>query len=318
MGAFDRVEMAYLKLEKLFLSLLIFLSVLVPFVAQSEEADSPSIPSDFALFDELIASEAEPEAVFLLVEGKPGEIKKYRAWFYDFGALESTGLNSQVARNGRTWLVASSVRTPEQTPSTTFSFFLADEQSAYAATPMRTVRKEELLQSRISESELGGLINGLRGEMKKQTKALDELSGKLEGLKREASGIVDVEKIVDLKIELSTLQNFGTEFDAEEKRLKDLIAFGRSQPDESSLASIRKDLGSQLKETARKTVTADRLAARKKKAAFSRIKNKIATIKSTRGDSLEDLKRKIAAARKKKREFQNRLGKTSQVDTLDF
>ena len=147
-----------------------------------------------------------------------------------------------------------------------------------------------------------------------------KLGDDLESLKQEASEIAGVEKIVDLKMELTSLQNFNTESDAEQKRLEALIAFGRSQPDEADLAALRKDLGAQLKQTARKTATADRLAARKKKAALSKLKSKIATVRSVRGKDVNLIKRQIAAAKRKKREFINRLGKTESVnvDTLDF
>ena len=248
------------------LNLIVLLGIAASSISIAEEvpSEAKAIPEDFALFDELVASEAEPEEVYILVERGPGIVRKHKSWFFDFGQLESKGLNSQMAKSGRTWLVASPIRLEKKKPTTTFSFFLADSQSAYAATPMRTIDSRKVVDSRLTENELSEKIVALRKELNIQSVDLVKLGDDLESLKQEASEIAGVEKIVDLKMELTSLQNFNTESDAEQKRLEALIAFGRSQPDEADLAALRKDLGAQLKQTARKTATADRLAARKK------------------------------------------------------
>ena len=129
----------------------------------------------------------------------------------------------------------------------------------------------------------------------------------LELMRDRASRIAGVDEIVDLKLQIGALEGGGEGNQEEQERLRSLIARAREFTDSPESDARRRELQTQLEETAKATAMADRLNARRREAARETLNRQLALIREMRSLSRAELAQSVLQLRARRRGLERRL-----------
>ena len=276
------------------------LVALFPRFAAADEM-APAFAKGAGIVDQIISVSFEPQVYFILREAGPGVVKQYKA-----AALEL----HDAEPGSRKFIVGSYI--PSGTDDFHFSFFLAAENSAFAASEIKRWNEDDLRKNTTSTTVLEQRIAELEDKIKIKRVEAADLEEQLTGVRARASELAGVDKIIKLKTKLHNLEQTAGHDKSETERLKELTDNGRELEDPEDIDQYRKELSANLEEAAKVTAVAERLNQRKKESAKSSFMKKVELVKQMDTSDPDDLAREILQLRRKRREFENRLGLTSE------
>lgn len=137
-----------------------------------------------------------------------------------------------------------------------------------------------------------------------------DLQDRLQALERTLIEELDVRELRETMEEKRTLKRSISEQQKEIARLELLLDQGRQIAAPENINEMRLTLAEHLRQAAQVTAAADRLSRRKTEVARNRLKAKLKLIEELRQEDPELLARKILTLREKRRELEQRLGKT--------
>jgi hypothetical protein len=285
-------------------------------VAYADDAeDTFPLGTDIGVIDQIVSSSFEPASLLVLQETALGEVHQYRASAVLIPSEDSNDKSSSSVRR----IVGAPVplESDDDDDFFHFTFFMASEDSGFAATETKRWSQNELLRNSPSYAELAKQMAEIRHRLKIKRVAAIDLGEQLEELKQQASEIAGVDQIVKLKMQLASLRGVDAEKDDEIKRLQALGELGRSISDPPEVDDLRAEIAEHLREAAKITSMADRLNQRKKDAARQRFLAKIRAVKEMQSVDPEALAQQILELRKTRRDFETRLGLRADDNVLD-
>lgn len=137
-----------------------------------------------------------------------------------------------------------------------------------------------------------------------------DLQDRLQALERTLIEELNVGELRETMEEKRTLKRAISEQQKEIARLELLLDQGRQIAAPENINEMRLTLAEHLRQAAQVTAAADRLSRRKTEVARNRLKAKLKLIEELRQEDPELLARKILSLREKRRELEQRLGKT--------
>jgi hypothetical protein len=278
------------------------------FAQSVSQDDNKSIPEDVGIIDQIINVTFEPFAVFLLQETGLGYVRQYQA-----AAVELIASGAQSA-GSRQLIVGAPVVMEGQGNHDNilhFTFFMAGQNAAFAATEVKNWSVEQLRNGTINLHDLLGEIAQLENILRVKRVENLNLEESLASLRKQASEIAEIGQIVKLKMELKTLSNAYKEKEEEAERLRSQIDLGRQVQDPEGIDQYRLELSLHLQEAAKVTAIADRLSKRQQEAARQNFMRKIGMVKEMDTSDPRELAKEVLQLRKQRRELENRLGITS-------
>ncbi len=277
--------------------------------AQADNSSSNNaLVHNACMLDQPVSSSFIPKEAHILVhKGTAGDVRKYPA---EVLPLEGEDAHLTVRKLLLGGLVSIEGLPASESPLR-YTFFLKGDKTEFAATVVKKATRRELEDNSQNESALAGEIEKLEARLAEIYPQSSSLDAKLKDLRGRASVIAGVDEIIDLQMELEGLKGYREEKSQEIDRLRALIELGRNLPEPDDLTVRRQELSVALREAAQVTALAERLSRRQKKAAYARFQEKLRTIKQTQSEDAQLLARRVLELRKKRREFENRLGITS-------
>lgn len=287
---------------------------------QAAIADTLELGSDFAVLDQIVTGSFEPASLIVLQEVGLGNVRQYQAVGIPLEVDAVSAEQNPSAQAARRIIGAGvDLDSTSEDEFFHFTFFMASEDSGFAATETKRWNYKELLENSPSLEELSKQMAALRHRLKIKRVTSIDLEEKLEVLRRKASAIADVDGIIALKMEKASLANVESEKDVEIARLRELSELGRSLPEPENINALRTALADDLRAAAKITSMADRLNRRKQQAAEQHLKNKLRLIKNMESVDPESLAQKILELRKTRRDYEIRLGLSSkESENRDF
>ena len=271
-------------------------------------AQEPALGSRVGVVDAIVGEDFSPTTAFVLQEVGPAQVRQYPA--------EVT----PVAEKGKTKvaLPLTAVGAPVPLETVTeqfhFTFFLADDEARFRSTPVQRWTAEELRMNSLSSNALERDIRDLDDEIKDKRVEAVEIQDQRATMFRKASQITNIEAILNLQRERSSLERSLVERRAEIERLESLIERGRQLEDPPLVDQMRKELSLHLKEAAKVTAMADRLNRRQKESAVQTFNQKLRMVKDMEREDPESLAREVLRLRRKRRELESRLGSSASED----
>lgn len=276
--------------------------------AQDPEPPMELLGKEVGIVEQIVTTTFKPLTVFVLKETNLGEVKQFHAEAVRFTQQKDQQNDAEEIIVGAPVSVQDSAL---RESTFHFTFFIAGEDSAFAATEIKKWSEEDLKNSSVSLAQLSLGISELDEELKKKRVQSIDSQGKLAELRNKAYEIAQVNDIIKLKLELEHLGREKDRLATEAERLKALIEIGREQEDPQGVDEYRQQLALHLKEAAQVTALADRLNRRKREAALQNFKTKLKLVKEMDATNPQTLAQEILRLRKKRRELENRLGITS-------
>lgn len=284
-------------------------------------ADTPRESVDLSLkdkvgfVDQLVSVPFTPTKVFVIEEVGPGEVQRFPGYVVQAqgGAAQSAG-NQEVLVGARVPL--SNLGSDKQVFH--FTFFLLDNVASFAATPVKRWSRKMLVDNSRPIDDLRVEVESVERKVQVQKMEHQAIDERLKALRDRASLIADIDKIVDLKVELGRLKSYVEDKSIEQQRLKKLIDDSRKNSEMGSdIDVLRRDLSSDLQEAAQVTAMADRLNSRRRDAAVASMQKKIALIKEMKAVDPEALAKEALKLRARRKELETRLNVGSPVATED-
>lgn len=266
-----------------------------------------------AYVDEFVRVPFAPKQVLLLQETKLGKLQRYEGT----AALADPDANdtdSRVLAGAKIWW-DSRVWGGTSKP---MAFFFIDRVGRFAATAVQQWNTARVMENSKSIDELQKDIVRLKIEIENRQRQIESTGKKLTTLRETAASIADVDKIIDLKIELAQLTGLGDKAESEMQRLRSLVDGGYAKKEAPGLVALSKDLSLLLREGAKATAMVDRLNRRKQQSGLRRLKRKLSMIESTRSIDTEKLAKEVLRARRKRTEYERRMGLKTRDYDQDF
>lgn len=302
-----KVGFPFLTFKRRSLLLALLLGLTVSDSRAQENAYLDPVGTQLGIIDQVVTLAFEPYSMLVLQETAPGVVEQYRA------AAVQLDRSRDDDSSGRRFIIGAPVplSAASRAARRNFTFFLAGRDSSFAATEVKTWDAPTLRENSPTAAEMQQQIQDLHAELKVyRVKALS-LEERLNQLRSEASAIANINAIIELKSRIAALQASESEKEEQSRRLQVLIERGRALLDLEEVDALRHELSLHLKEAAKVTAAADRLNRRKNEAAMQSFMQKLNIVKEMERTDAKELAQEVLELRRKRREYENRLGITS-------
>jgi len=273
-----------------------------------------SLGNNLGMFSEVARIDFAPSALHVLVASNTGVIRRLRA-----GATPFPDEQLREDIIDRAFLLAAPFALDTlQSDETTFfaTFFLSGKNSSFATTKIKRWTLADLKDNSAGLQVLTRKLEDLRRNVKIKQSRADTLEEELTGLRKKASKIAGVSELIDLKLQLDSLQGTEEERTAELERLDHLVSTGRRWADPEGIDTIRQELGVHLKEAAKATSVADRLNRRKSRIAEQGFRRKLRLINEMKSVDMAEMAQKVLSLRRRRHALERRL-KIGSVDEVN-
>lgn len=291
--------------------------VLEPASAEGTTAQEENPLGRFiGIIDDTLVLDFEPTMLFALYQDKAGRLTQYRA---AASLISTPSVEAEKSSLFRSFVVGAPLHfSPEKESSSPFRFiFVArGENKNLAHSPIQTWDAGRLRENSKGATALEMQIANAKTELAALEAEKEEVKKTVATLKSEASSIAGVDAIVELQMQYDSLIGVEEEKDTEVERITRLINHARELPEPANVDSLRSNLAQNLQAAAKVTALADRLERRSKDAAVQKFKKKVKLVREMENADTRALAQEVLELRKRRRELENRLGKTSQ-DSMD-
>lgn len=299
----------------LFMSALSLNYFLHPACALGQDGDELSSDGAYSLVDNVVTIDITPAKVIVLQEPQLGLVQQYDGEFSYFSQSESKEMSShQLLASARVlWNFGHDYKAPQK-----FVFLFYDSKGHFAATPVASWSYEQAKEHALTEKGVKEEISILQQDIELAQNEVASLDVQLEELRERAASIAEVDKIVDLKVELAQLTSPEEEEEMEFDRLSSLVERGYQFKCSNDVDVLRAELNNHLVEMSKATALADRLSHRKGQSAVERVKQKLRLIRDTKDIDANELARQVLDMRTKRREYEQRMGIRSGDNEADY
>lgn len=286
-----------------------------PTEAQGEPEDNP-LGGLVGLIDDILRLDFEPQIMYALYEDRPGHFVQYRA--------AASRIDDSSAESDESSLLGSFVLgapihlSPEENKAGKFKFILiaSGDNGALSYSPVQSWDHARLRENSKGLVALDLEVANAKTELEQLEQEQARANKRINKLMAEASSIAGVDAIVELQMQYDSLVGVEEEKDTEVERIDRLIDNARELPDPDNINTLRSNLAQNLQAAAKVTALADRLDRRSRDAAVLKFKKKLQLVEEMKTADTKALAKEVLELRKKRRELENRLGKTSR-DTMN-
>lgn len=199
-----------------------------------------------------------------------------------------------------------------------YSFFLLSVDGEIAATEVKTITKEQLLNSFVPKEQLSLEIKQFEQQLP-VLKTKNVISqNKLSQTKEKVSKIAEVDDLIDLKSELANLKEGDSDAASEVEVLKNLYAENVYKPVSLEHLQMRMELEKQLKDILKSTTFQKKSSSNSPAEIISNFHRKIELAKSISNSNPEILAKEVLALRKKRLELEAQTSSTGTESNKDF
>lgn len=280
-----------------------FFLCLISFLLSSPDL---SWAEDFAIIEQTISAGFKPASTYALVAQKLSSnnwrlIKRIHGTIIQ-GTEDDSAVDVAV-------IVPKEVFS-EEDQELYYSFFLLSLDGEISATEVKTITKEQLLNSFVPNEQLNQEITQFEQQLPilKTKNVISQ--NKLSQSKEKASKIAEVDDLVDLKSELESLKENDTDSVSEIQSLKNLYASNVYNPNTLEDTQLRMDLEKKLREVIQSTTFHKKTENNSPAEIIANFQKKIELVKSAEDTNPEVLAKEVLALRKKRLELESKLNAT--------
>ena len=270
------------------------------------------------LVDQVVTASFQPKKVFMLLEDGRSRVRQYPGYFtvreeqmdsenVDLQLLVGALVPRRIARS-----FGETVR---------FSFFLLGSDGTFAATPVKSALFSSIEKNSLAESTLKDRISSLSVKLNEQQAEYITVQRDLDALRERASSVINVDELVNLKMQLAKLRGQGDDDTTETDRLKRLVERARQMDDLTDGYPLIQSLSLDLTETARVTAMAERLNSRRRDAAKQTLSEKLALIQEMQNVDAESVGKQVLTLRQQRKQLEAelaRIGKSVTPEEQEF
>lgn len=272
---------------------------------------NPVLAEDFGIIEQTIAVSFKPTSTYALVAQKLSAsnwrlIKRIHGTIVanpeDEGTLDVAVVVPQEVFS-------------EEDQELYYSFFLISVDGEIAATEVKAITKEQLLNSFIPQEQLSLEIKQFEQQLPilKTKNVISQ--NKLNQTKEKVSKIAEVDDLIDLKSELASLKEGDSNAASEVEVLKNLYADNVYKPDSPEDLQMRMDLEKQLKEIIKSSTFQKKSTSNSPAEIISNFHKKIELAKSISYNNPEILAKEVLSLRRKRLELEAQLSSTGTTES---
>ncbi len=246
--------------------------------------------SNYIFVDQVVDLEFEPGDAYLVLDFGSGAPLRIKAAMSK--VLKESGEDS------KRWIVAAAIPAEEDRSLLNLSVIVVSSHGEYAFVPPLKIDLRKRQQHYYSIDALRSYLLAEKEIERSWKMQLRTQAESLERLKSDAMVIADMDRLQDIKEEITYTKLRTKELESDIANLKRSLELARKVKEPASFRKREGELTRAVSELAQLAIQAETTELERKAVSESELKDKIALIEETRDDSLEDLEGTVANLRR--------------------